>query len=381
MTHTIVCLSSQPWHDLWTNKQHIMSRLGKRHRVLHVNFGPNTSPRLLLGGPRSKQIDGVTVVDVFAPGGVIQMLDPSHPLRIFAHFDIRTRQLSRYLDKRGIVDPILWVYHPGYGAQAARIKHRLLVYDCVDEYSQFPEYHAHPQWLIDRERALCRRADVVFATAKGLFERKRAFNPDNTYLIHNVGDADHFSKALDSEVEVPPELQRLDGPIIGFVGAVSNYKLNVEWVTALARARRDYNVVLIGPANVGDAKSNVAPLTREPNIHLLGRRDYAELPAYIKGFDVATIPYRSNEYTSCVFPIKFFELMATGKPLVISPLPALEDYWSSALVARDADDFIDKCVQAVADPSCGESERRALAARNTWASRIDKMMAQIERRL
>lgn len=377
--HTIVCLSSQPWHDLWTNKQHIMSRLGRTHRVIHVNFGPCNHPARLFG-PSLARVDGVTVADFFAPGGLIQKLDPSHPVRIWAQFDLRARALGQYLRREHIDDAILWVYHPGYGAQIAKLPHRLLVYDCVDEYTEFPEYSAHPEWLAARDEALCRRADVVFTTAQGLYDDKRGFNPDNTYLVHNVGDAEHFGRARDPEVMVPPDLARLPKPIIGFVGAVSSYKIDVELVVELARRRRDWSIVLIGPKNTGD-RTSVAPLEREPNIHLLGRRDYASLPAYAKGFDVSFIPYRLNAYTARCFPIKFFELLATGKPLVVTPLPALGDYLDAVGVARDAGELEAACSQAMRDPDAGSEQRIALAGQNDWESRIDKLMAQVERRL
>jgi glycosyltransferase involved in cell wall biosynthesis len=287
---TIVCLSSQPWHDgMWTNKQHIMSRLAKRHRVLHVNFGHTSVAQLLrlkrehgelslhpsalhpkraLAAPATHRADGVTVLDFLAPG--LTRLPASHPLKIFSVFDLRTRLLGRYLEREGIRDAILWVYHPGYGGAVADLPHRLVVYDCVDEYSQFPEYRDNAQWLHRREQALCRRADVVFTTAQGLYDDKRALNPDNTYLVHNVGDEEHFRKARDAELAIAPEIARLEGPVVGFVGAVSGYKLDIEWLTALAKARRDWNIVLIGPEGVGDANSDAGPLHAEPNIHLLG---------------------------------------------------------------------------------------------------------------
>ncbi len=198
--------------------------------------------------------------------------------------------------------------------------------------------------------------------------------------MHNVGDAEHFGKALDPELPVPADLRRIGGPVIGFVGAVSDYKVNVPWVVDLARRRRDWNVVLIGPLTLGDA-AGIAPLRREPNIHLLDQRPYEDLPAYVKGFDVATIPYGRNEYTDRVFPIKFFELLATGKPVVISPLPSLRAYWDAVRVAHDADELIHHCAAALSDPTAGQEDRCQLAARNTWSSRIAKLMEQIERRL
>lgn len=395
--HSIVCLSSQRWDDgMWTNKQHVMSRLGEDHDVYHVDFGPRPLGRVLLqalGGqvpplpphrlltrPRVRKRDGVTVLDFYAPG-LSEVLPRAHPLRTFAAFELRLRLLGRYLRRHRISSPILWVYHPGYGADVARLPHELLVYDCVDEYTAFPELARARRWIAQREAALCRRADLVFTTAASLQESKRRYNPEHTHLVHNVGDATHFNRALDPELEVPEELARLPRPVIGFVGAVSDYKLDLDWLLHLGRARPDFSLVLIGPTGLSDPGTDVSRLAALPNVHLFGHRDYRALPAYVKGFDVAVIPYRINEYTRGVFPIKFFELMASGRPVVISNLPALEEYYPHVLVARTADELVDRCEAALGDSAHARSVRLELAARNTWSDRVRALWEHVEGRL
>jgi glycosyltransferase involved in cell wall biosynthesis len=395
---TIVCLSSQPWQDgMWTNKQHIMSRLARDHLVYYVSFGPNPLPRLLrnkvrggdrpwspadmLLAPASNDQAGVTVLDFLSPRAFVRKKPASHPWSIYANFDLRLKLLARYLERQDVTDPILWVYHPGYGAAVAELPHCLLVYDCVDEYSEFPTYKPDPRWLIEREAALCRVADVVTTTSMGLYEKKRALNPERTHLVHNVGDFEHFSRARAPETEVPAELAALPRPVVGFLGAVSDYKLNAEWLTALARRRRDVSIVLVGPAGVGDKATDTSALAAEPNVHLLGHRPYEDLPAYVKGFDLCVIPYRINEYTAHSFPIKFFELLASGLPLVISELPALRDYYDRVRVARSAEDFVRECEAGLADPEAGRAGRLALAAENTWEHRVERIFVHVDRAL
>jgi glycosyltransferase involved in cell wall biosynthesis len=101
----------------------------------------------------------------------------------------------------------------------------------------------------------------------------------------------------------------------------------------------------------------------------------------VKGFDVSVIPYRINEYTTYSFPIKFFELLASGKPLVISDLPALRDYYDRVRVARDADEFVALCEAALAEPAAGRDARLALAAENTWEHRVERIMLHVRRAL
>lgn len=392
--HTIVCLSSQRWDDgMWTNKQHIMSRLAERHDVYHVNFGPTDVPleikrrrresalwfkpsRLLT--PNVKRVGNVLVVDALATSFG---LDNSHPLSIRGMFDLRVLMVRRLLRSRGIVDPIIWVYHPGFGAVAGKLPHKLLVYDCVDEYSQFPVYRDDPTWLIRREQELIHAADLVFATSRPLWEIKRKLNPKNTHLVHNVGDAPHFSQALDPATAIPEDITRLPHPIVGFIGAVSDYKLNIDWMLELAKQRPSWSIVLIGPVGLSDPSTDIAKLQVLPNVHLLGHRNYADLPAYIKGFDASVIPYRLNAYTEHVFPIKFFELLATGKPLVVSALPSLSDYFDIVPVANTAAEFVACCDEAIANPAEKAAARIQLASENDWSARVARLMEHIEQKL
>jgi glycosyltransferase involved in cell wall biosynthesis len=273
------------------------------------------------------------------------------------------------------------VYHPGYGGRVAELPHSVVVYDCVDEYTEFPPYKPNPGWLIEREAALCRAADVVTTTSAGLYDKKRPLNPEHTHLVHNVGDFAHFSRARATETRVPDDISALPRPIIGFLGAVSDYKLDAGWLTAFARKHRDKSIVLVGPVGVGDPTTDVSALAAEPNVHLLGHRSYGALPGYVKGFDVGVIPYRINEYTTHSFPIKFFELLASGKPLVISNLPALAEYYDRVLVARTADEFVAACERALAEPERGREARLALAADNTWDHRVERILVHVRRAL
>lgn len=138
---------------------------------------------------------------------------------------------------------------------------------------------------------------------------------------------------------------------------------------------------MIGPTGLSDPGTDVSRLAALPNVHLFGHRDYRALPAYVKGFDVAVIPYRINEYTRGVFPIKFFELMASGRPVVISNLPALEEYYPHVLVARTADELVDRCEAALGDSAHARSVRLELAARNTWSDRVRALWEHVEGRL
>lgn len=381
---------------MWTNKQHIMSRLARDHRVIHVDFGGLGVFEYLTGrggGERPSLQDSLRyLVDgVEHRGGNLyvarswrlslpRIVPNPQAVQDFWEYKIKVLMLRHFLHKERIVDPIVWVYHPGYADIAIKLRRKLLVYDCVDEYSAFPAYRGQ-SWIQERERRLCGEADVVFTTSKTLYEKKSPYNPKNTHLVHNVGDAGHFKAAMEESTLVPEEIQRLPKPVLGFVGAVSDYKLNVDWILHAARARPSWSFAIIGPVGIADPSTSTAELEKEPNVHLLGQRAYSDLPKYIKGFDVALIPYRINRYTESVFPIKFFEFLATGKPVVISDLPSLEEYYDTVLVARDAGEFVLRCEEALVRGEEGRALRVALAEQNSWPKRIGEMMRIIEEKL
>jgi len=396
--HHIVCLSSQRWDDtMWTNKQHIMSRLARDHVVLHVDHGLNALPGYVwnqarrhvssLAHPVRLLTEGVVkrgpslfTASSFAPLPV-QWLAPDNAVRDFASYEEKVRRVARFMRRNAWPDPIVWVYHPLFADALDLLPRKLLVYDCVDNYASFPEYQPVAGWLNAREERLCRNADLVITTSAPLYEEKRAYNPDHTHLVHNVGDAEHFAKSRSASTELPRDMVGLPHPRIGFVGAVSDYKLDLEWLQHLARARPHWQLILIGPVGLSDESTDVRALRRMSNVHLLGHRAYADLPAYLRAVDVTVIPYRINRYTEGVFPIKFFELLATGKPVVISRLPALAEFYDAVRVADDAPGFVTACEAALESPDEGLDRRLALADQHSWPMRIGRIMGLIQERL
>ena len=385
---------------MWTNKQHVMSRLGRDHEVFYVDFG--TRPlaelarrrwRVALPGaavsgidallaPEVEHRDGVTILDFPVPR-FVEYLPHGSKTRAALEFDLRCHALGRWLRGRGILDAVVWTYHPGYGDGVRGLPSALVVYDCVDDYGTFPEFRGAKLWIDERERRLCAAADVVFCTSRPLFASKAPLAPGRTHLVPNVGDAKHFEGALDPALALPDDVRGLPRPIVGFVGAVSNYKVDLDWLAYLARHRPAWSVVLVGPHGVADPATDLSGLRALSNVHLLGYRPYASLPAYLKAFDVVAIPYRLGPATRGIFPIKFFEALASGRPVVISRLPSLVDHHPDVLVADDAEGFVRACEAAVAGAAdlTGRERRVALARANTWEGRIARLLEPIERAL
>jgi glycosyltransferase involved in cell wall biosynthesis len=289
-------------------------------------------------------------------------------------------QIKRFLTEHAFDQPIVWTYQPETVEILDRLPADLVVYDCVDEHAAVPYYASSPkraEALRRAEVALMEKADLVITTSRYLYERKRRHN-HHTYLVHNVADADHFGQAMSDKTSIAKEVAQLTHPIAGFVGAISSYKLDTKLLEYAARACPDWQFVLIGPIGFDDQTTDVSMLSKKANVHLLGTRPYQDLPRYIKAFDVCIIPYQINDYTMGVLPIKLFEYLASGRPVVTTDLPSFADYCDLVHIADTQEEFVRLLSEAVAHDTASQRERRlAVARENTWEKRTAQILALI----
>jgi glycosyltransferase involved in cell wall biosynthesis len=377
----IVCVGFADWDtDLWTNQHHLMSRLAQENRVLFIESL----------GLRRPQLAGRDLARMwrrlrrgFAPPRSADGLHVLSPLVIPLHGNAVARRLNaivlpwlvrRAARRLGMHKPLLWAYVPQAETLVEELAPSTIIYHCVDDIA------AHE--LIDSasfaaaEERFTRRADLVLASAPGLAQRLRAWSA-NVLYTPNVADTELFAHALeDGPVDAP--LARLPAPRIVFTGAIAATKLDFPLLLALARLRPQWSVALVGPVGAGDPRTDVEPLRAAPNIHLLGRRDYAELPSVLRGADAAIIPYARNELTESIFPMKVYEYLAAGLGVVATELPAIE-------AVADVERVGDAAGMAAAldrvlagDSPARRRERSQLASGHSWDARIAEIARALE---
>jgi glycosyltransferase involved in cell wall biosynthesis len=382
---SILMVSTADWDNpYWTNKQHVAMQLAQRgHKILYVES-------LGLRRPTATQRDLHRIwrrlKRGFRPPRAVHeniwvwspVIVPLHNLKLVRWFNRIFLSISQSIASRltGIKPRMLWAYSPltteFYDANAFDF----LVYHAVDDVKAQPGMPREA--ILVAEAELTRRSNVVFTTAPNLFEMHRTVNPE-TYFFPNVADYEHFSKARLAATVVPDDLAAISGPRVGFVGAISGYKLDLPLIRAVADSRPDMSFVMIGEVGEGDPWTDASLLMGAPNVHLMGGRSYGSLPAYLKGMDVAILPSLANEYTRSMFPMKFFEYLAAGLPLVGTPLPALSGYSDVAIFREGADSFAQGLDEALAGGGPSLEVRLAAARDNTYEKRTDKMMAIVDR--
>ncbi len=253
----------------------------------------------------------------------------------------------------------------------------LLVYHCVDEHSAFPGF-VSPEVVKGYDDELTRRADLVITTAESLRRSREALNP-HTYTVFNAADVEVFNRALDPDLPLPADLAAIPAPRLGVVG-MHDSRLDIDALEALAQADASWQIVLIGPVKAGQVDE--ARLRRHPNIHLLGEKPRAELAGYLKGLAVALVPYRTGELTRNIFPLKLFEYLAAGVPVVVGGLPELDRFAGTIGVAGGPQDYPGLVREAIAEDGPEKRAARvALAAENTWDHRVEEISALVEEAL
>ena len=337
----ITLLATADWdHPFWTNKQHVaVSLVELGHRVLYIDSLGLRPPTLAAGDRRRvwRRLCRCLAGPRQVQGGLWVVSPLQLPLRTSGWVDRCNRwllQASLHLARwrLGWRRDLLWTYNPRTADLLSLSAYRRSLYHCVDAIDAQPGMDG-PRLRRDEQR-LCECVDVVVTTTPFL-QQRCAPRARRCVQFANAVDVDHFQQALDPLLPLPGDLVSIPEPRLLFVGAIAAYKLNLSLLSELARACPQWSIVLIGAVGEGDPSTTLSAITDCSNIHLLGPRPYGALPAYLRGAAVGLIPALLNDYTRAMFPMKFFEYLAAGLPVVATPLPALDPY--AELVQREAD--------------------------------------------
>lgn len=251
------------------------------------------------------------------------------------------------------------VDHPFWTPVCERLSNGRVVYDCMDHHAGFSNNN---NTVLNQETRLLKGADLVVASSARLFETVRS-GSKNSILIRNAAEYDHFCNPAAS---IAFEKTRT---VIGYYGAISEW-FDAPLVALAARALPECDFVLVGSTFGADLSS----LEGLPNVRMFGEVPYTDLPGYLYGFDVCMIPFQVNELTLATNPVKVYEYLSAGKPVVAVDLPELALMKQVIRTARDSQEFIDGLRAALQDMGAAQvEERRAFARENTWDKRGEVM--------
>ena len=368
----IVCFAND-WSADPLSKKHLMLRFARHCPILWINSLNNRRPRIAHKDMRRvwQKLTG------FSKGlsQVHESIWVLNPLYVPFHASPRVRALNRWLlslqIRRALLRlqikvPLTYTFVPTSADVVGTLGESGIIYHCVDEYAAFSDAGSE---ISARERELLNKANLVIVSAAPLLERKREHNPE-TYLVTHGVDYDFFRKAVNPNTLVASELRNLPRPILGFIGLLADW-VDLPLLSELARRQPDWSIVLVGRAD-----TDLKVLEGLKNVHLIGHRPYERLTEFLRGFDVALLPFVNNELTRNANPLKLREYLAAGLPVVASPIPEVARYAGRVALASSAVEY-ERQISAILERAEGgaSAERSKQIAGESW----DAKVAEIER--
>lgn len=357
----LVCLSHLRWDFVYQRPQHLLSRFAARQRVFFIEepiYG-NEPAKLNV----SRRENGLHIVVPNLPHGVsaeeADVLLKDLVNQLFADYSIN--------------DFFLWYYTPMMLAWTKHLTPHATVYDCMDELSAFK---GAPTKLKELENELFKRADLVFTGGQSLYEAKREQHP-HVYAFPSSIDVNHFAQALEIKTE-PEDQKNIPHPRIGFFGVIDE-RTDINLLKEIAALKPDWHFVMIGPI----VKIDHSDLPQAKNIYYLGGKQYAELPAYIAGWDVAMMPFALNESTRFISPTKTPEYLAAGRAIVSTPIQdVVRPYGEKGLahIAETPQEFV-SAIEMAMNENAEARQRKAkkFLSATSWDKTWQQMNSLIEK--
>ena len=361
----LICFSHLRWDFVLQRPQHLMRRFAKQRRVFFFEEHIPTDHHL--------------------PYLEFHYFDDSDVVAVRPRVprDWKDEQLlstlSKLLDQllaiHATAKPLLWFYTPMMFPIAAHVEASATIYDCMDELSQF---RFAPPELTANEAALMDRADVVFTGGYSIYEAKR-HRHHNIHAFPSSVDIDHFQQARTRQA-APADQAAIPRPILGYYGVIDE-RIDLKLIAGIAAARPRWSIVMVGPT----AKIDPGDLPMARNIHHLGRKEYAELPAYLAGWDVSVMPFALNEATRFISPTKTPEYLAAGRPVVSTPVADVVRHYGDldgVFIADGSSAFLHACDSALALANNDRNWQQIVDQRlagTSWDATFGQMSALVDK--
>jgi glycosyltransferase involved in cell wall biosynthesis len=360
------------WEAPWLSRHQILTRLAKYFHIVWCTPAQWWREVFRDAQQRKVRIDNTDVpgLTIYHPENWLPAVGRPRFLAVWTERQ-RLRRARSLLLNRGCQKIVLYLWRPDSAAALDLIEHDLSCYYINDEYT----FSAIEQPIDPSEAQLISSVDQVFIHSPALLEKKGNLNPQTTFIPNGV-DYDAFATPYGE----PADLQCIPRPRIGYVGRIKE-QLDLALLTDLARRHQEWSFVFVGPHDgIGNRGRELQQLSELSNVYLLGGKSVTLLPAYTQHLDVCMLPYELNGYTKFIYPLKLHEYLASGRPVVGSPIRSLQDFAHVIKLARTSDEW-SLAVQNALSPTAHSAEqieaRRRVARQHDW----DGLVARIAQNL
>lgn len=368
----MLAFAPNAWRGPWMNRQHLLSRLGKRHSVLYTN-GPWTIWDRQLAAFRSSPFMGAfelqdNVVVDHAPRLLL-----NNPFRTGWGRAVRLIACSRWRHHIASLSGgplVAYVFHPGYTEYALAMRPDLIVYAPYDLFASTPDWGPDQ---VRQENHLLQVCDVVITVSDAIVTELQARTTSPVFCVPNGVDADAFA-ACTRQI-LPEDIAAIPRPRIGYVGSL-NRKVDFGLISRLAASSPSWHFVFVGASFGHDERSHSAmeACRQLPNVHFLGLKPAASLPSYMAALDVGLMCYLAGTWMEYGCPLKLYEYLAAGLPIVSSALPMMKEFADVARTADGEADWRSAILDSINRRSPMETAARLHVARqNNWDARVTRI--------
>jgi glycosyltransferase involved in cell wall biosynthesis len=384
---SIVCFGGEDWwYHHPHSKNHLMKRFARaNNRVIFVNSismglaslsNKDLLPRVV------RKLRSYSKLARTTEEGITVVSPPTLPFfgsraARAANRGLLRAQIGRLMRRRGLRRPVLWIAIPTAVDMIGHLDEQLVIYQVSDKYDANTMDHAtDPRLILELHERAIDAADIIFYSGRKLLEEATR-GRERSYLLEQAVDFTHWSRVGTGELRVAPEIERIPHPRLGYFGAIEPWLVDQELIRKAARERPLWQWVFIGNRSRG------MEIEELPNVHFLPPVPYAQLPTYAAGFDVCVLPWETGQaFTSYGSAIKVREYLATGKPVVIAPLPEYEPMSEVLRIARSRDQFLQLIDDALEERDPEAARRRQSSVRSgTWDARAEWVSGIIEKAL
>jgi glycosyltransferase involved in cell wall biosynthesis len=375
----ILCFVPDQWDTLWMSRHYILYHLSRYYNVIFVS--PRLHWRMAYKNFINTSSHGLRRITnsfyTYSPSIFYPTFHNNIVLTSISDFYF-CKKLSIISRKFKYKHLILYMWRPDYANFVGKFNEDLVCYHIDDEYS----FSKDDMPISKSEIFLLENSDLVFIHSNTLLEKKGHYN-SSTFYVPNGVDFEIF-ETLDKKYKCSNAFfNDIPHPRVGYVGIIKN-QLNLSLLYKIASIKKDWSFVFVGPINNHHFEifDIINALKNLNNVFFLGEKKRHELPHYINQLDVCLMCYQLNDYTKFIFPLKLFEYLACGKPVVSSYLKNLHEFESVLYFADDDSDWINKIQFALETNNVDLcNERIQIARANSWSMRASKIRDQIDKKL
>ena len=377
----LVFVSMENWDEIWRRNQFLCAGLAKRFPTTKILF--TGLPIDVSHGFRRGKMP-VAGTQTITPVPDYPNIFLAHPLKLVPNSLMVGRKLNEAMMRSyvrqamqsiGIKAPILWL-NPHSAVHMVNQMHECaVIYDITDDWASLAQSKTLRELTIAQDKALCSCANTVIVCSQQLFDLKRNL-ASNLHLVPNGVDVDHYRKVLDGFGSLPGDAATWPKPILGYTGTLHAERLDLDLIEAVARGLPHGTIVFMGPNFLREA--DLSRLTKFKNIVIKDAVPYQCLPDYMRAFDMCIVPHQITPFTESLNPIKLWEYLAAGKPIISTNVAGFRDYSQHIRIVTNAEDFLGAVQDLLHETPDTQRSRQVAASGHSWTSRVDTVASIIE---